>query len=242
MRKRSGGCIDGEEIVPSKSSNVRSCRDIDALAPNDIEMSSCSKSPRAGRPGHRWGHQRVATSTSLPPLMFFVHALLSFVGVVVIPSRLSYELLLGPSEQDALSAAMTRWTGRARPGTLEHGATISSGANKPRPEVVTSFHRKNGGARGESTYGSLFAAQGPSEGAHSNGHNTGYGGRRVLSQTDDDDDRYTYSSVTTFSLCFVSNFTDGDALKSALEKLFEKVSIFLSCVCFWVWGEKAMLR
>lgn len=235
--------MDGEEIALPKSSDLRSCRDIDALAPNDIEMSSCSKSHRAGRPGHRWGQRGVATSASFPPLMFFVHALLSFVGVVVIPTRLSYEVLLGPSEQDALSATITRWTGLARPDTHELGATFLSGAKEPRPELLTSFRRQNGGVHGESTHGSLFAAQGPSEGAYSNGHNTGYGGRRVLSQTDDEEaESYTYSSVTTFSLCFVSDYDNEDVLKSALEELFADVSIFLSCVCFWALGEKALLN
>lgn len=163
-----------------------------------------------------------AFSSSRPELIFFVQALLSFVGIVVIPSRISYEFLIDRSQV----------TGN---GSQQHGSSYA-----PRvPDVSVARHQHvNEPPR---TFARIILEAfrgdvGPNfdiggrYGDSSLGRTSRRSGSRVLMQTDEEEgESYTYTARTRFYLCSDQSIDlDNDELSDNIVNIFDVDEVCVS--------------
>lgn len=211
----------GEAV--SSHSSLRRRRDMGALAStSNLHVSRRGKANR-GSTGGRWWSERSAKCRAIfPVVMFLVHALLSFVGVVVIPMRLTYELLVRPDVQDkSTTANMIR--GIAHENSRDIGVRFFSLAGiGPSNERGPQLWRTQGIRGGLKTILSL-GMEGANQKANSVHRKAGTGGSRSLQSGDDDDGSnvlFKYNSSTNFSLCSTVNL-DSDVVRDALVEVLE---------------------
>lgn len=150
-----------------------------------------------------------------PALVFVAQAVLSFVGMVVLPTRVAYEVLLQPRVFEShrgepppppLSLAVRSNTGAAAAAGSSSGTLVKEGAGEGGGRRRLSDFSRDGGGGG-------------SDGLVSS-NKAGWRSRRVL-QTDDGDS-FTYTSRTQFDLCAApGSELEEDALRAGIMDVFE---------------------
>lgn len=163
--------------------------------------------PRGGGGEHcrgaREGGGKGLKSSRRPALMFLAQAVLSFVGVVVLPTRLAYEVLV------------------VRPPAASGGGV---GAAAVSLNLRTGLEGRHGGRRlGDSQGSGIWAGEREREGEREDGEGLRAAGSkgRVL-QAAGDDERFTYATRTQFHLCAAlpgSVITEG-ALRAGIVDAF----------------------
>lgn len=150
--------------------------------------------------------------------MFLAQAVLSFVGMVVIPARLAYEVLV--VQPPAASGASAGLTGAAVSLDLRSDALAVEGRGGERRRLSVS-------------HGSgLWADGGEDEGEGEGWRASGSRGRFL--QTADDEESFTYTTRTQFHLCAAlpeSELTE-EALRAGVMDVFgvEEAQVCV-CVC-----------
>ena len=159
-----------------------------------------------------------------PALIFLAQALLSFVGMVVIPTRLAYELLIQPGIATPAAA-------RAAAGSDESTRSIDvRGTPVIFPDSLAARDRAaggGGGSHGNRINGDdIVSISRKSIGVSSP---TGRTGARALQTEDEGEDNFTYTARTQFNLC-VAEGTElsEEALRDAIAEVF---NVSLSQVC-----------
>lgn len=162
-------------------------------------------------------------SFSRPELIFFVQALLSFVGIVVIPSRISYEFLIDRSQ--VTGNGSNQHGSRYAPWVPDVSVARHQHVNEPPRTfariILEAFtgdvgpNFDNGGHYGDSSMGQTFRRS----------------GSRVLMQTDEEDgESFTYTARTKFYLCSDQSIDlDTDELSGNIESIFEVDEVRVSC-------------
>lgn len=161
----------------------------------------------SGRSGVKTGSGRVA---SRPAAIFLAQALLSFIGIVVIPTRLAFDLLVQPRDDQqahgppsASPSAIFSFPKEGRSVTTP--APHASPASSVKPLVEEMMERGRHG-HGDSVSSVLV----------SRGDTKGRTGARVLMQAGSDEESYTYNANTQFNLCAFGVTLEMEALSASL--------------------------
>lgn len=165
-----------------------------------------------------------AISASRPELVFFVQALLSFVGIVVIPARLSYEFLIvrshvtdNGSQQPGSSYA---------PWVPDVSVARHQNVNEPPRTFARIILEAFKGDVGPNFY------EGGRYGDSSLERTSRRSGSRVLMQTDEEDEgeSFTYTARTKFYLCSDQSVAlNEDELRGNITNIFGVDEVRVSC-------------
>lgn len=195
-RHQGASCEDGfGEVITSNFAEVRQggCRARGAAAP-----------PCAGKGGVKY---HTCIGNRRPVLVFLAQAVLSFVGMVVIPTRLAYEVLVVQPSPIRGAAVSLDLRSEASPRTLTTGAAAGGrGGAEGRSD-----RRRLGDSRGSGLWADDSEGEGLREGSK---------GRAL--QAADDEESFTYTTRTQFHLCAAlpgSEITEG-ALRAGVMDVF----------------------
>lgn len=217
-RHQGASCEDGfGEVI---TSNYRQGRFLGRAGSEGSRSRRQGGCPSGGK-GAGKDPSSSTSSRRRPAVMFLAQAVLSFVGMVVIPTRLAYEVLVvqpPPSASAGPGAVSLDLRSGASPGALTAGAAASGRA----ADGGGGEHR-----RLSDSHGSGLGVDGGEEGE---GLRTGSKGR-VLQTAEDS---FTYTSRTQFHLCAAlpgSSITE-EALRAGVMDVFgvEETQVRV-CVC-----------
>lgn len=201
----------------------------------------------AANPAHQGGGRRMGRSPKNMTLTFVAHALISFVGVVLVPSRLAWEVLVVQSNSQHQSSLFGMMTAanverseaifrglRVKEIPVGTGGTRGGRGSIRHPGVVAwEGEGEAGGAGGEDWLPLSIGdhdGRGDAHGDHRKaGANARNSGRRAL-QTEEES--FTYASITKFHLCSqVQNLTQP-VMEDAVLEVFgvesSQVRVFFS--------------
>lgn len=205
----------------------------------------------AANPAHQGGGRRVGHSPKNMTLTFVAHALISFVGVVLIPSRLAWEVLVvqsPPQHQSSLFGMMTAANVESseaifrglRLEEIPVGTSGTRGGRRSirRPGIVAWEGVGKAGRAGGEDWVSLslgdHGGRGDALGDNSkSGANTRNSGRRTLQE---EEESFTYTSITKFHLCSqIQNLTQA-VMEDAVLEVFgvEASQVSVSWSAIWV--------
>ncbi|CAM9168630.1 unnamed protein product, partial [Ectocarpus sp. 12 AP-2014] len=170
---------------------------------------------RGGGQARGSGGSKEGAGGRRPALVFVVQAVLSFVGMVVLPTRVAYEVLLQPRvfeshRGEPPSLAVRSATGAAAVAAGSASRTlVKEGAGEGGGRRRLSHFSRDGGSGGGGGSDGLVSSK-----------KAGWRSRRVL-QTDDGDS-FTYTSRTQFDLCAApGSELEEDALRAGIMDVFE---------------------
>lgn len=172
------------------------------------------------------GGSREASGGRRPALVFLAQAVLSFVGMVVLPTRLAYEVLVQPRIFDSMDTG----SAAAPPLSLKVVEPGMGGAAGDGGGGGRNSHRRLGGI----PEGGRLSTEGSSTGVA-----WGHGSRGRFLQAADGDS-FTYTARTQFHLCArAGTELTEDALRAGIVDVFgvEPVQV---CMC--VYGSVTCVR
>lgn len=140
-----------------------------------------------------------------PALVFLAQAALSFVGMVVIPTRLAYEVLVVQPP-----------AARASAGPAAAAAAVSVDLSRTAGAAVAGG---GGGAEGRRERRRLSDSGLWVDGGSEGGRFRAAGSKGRALQTADDEESFTYSTRTQFHLCAESEITE-EALRAGVMNVF----------------------
>lgn len=158
-----------------------------------------------------------------PALMFLAQAVLSFVGMVVLPSRLAYDVLVQPPR--------TSSTPKAAAVSLDLGARSSEAA----PAALVAGGGGGGGSREKG--GRRLLSDSLSGGVWVDEEGMVGGADRTKGRAlQTDEDSFTYTSRTQFHLCALQESAiDVESLRGAVVNVFDvdeaQASVVPMCFC-----------
>ncbi|CAM9911247.1 unnamed protein product [Discosporangium mesarthrocarpum] len=146
---------------------------------------------------------------------FLAHVILSFVGVVVVPVGLSYDLLIrrGGASGNGLTgfsaSASFLWESKGGIGLF-------------RPPPPTAFEELEHAWQVEETPATLWEARGATwiAGTVESAHGTRAGSGRVLMQAEEEDESYVYATTTKMSLCVKGSVVEASVMMDAVKEVF----------------------
>lgn len=159
-----------------------------------------------------------------PAAIFFVQALLSFVGVFVIPTRLAYEVLVQPGFAETSASrgsdeSLFQLSGRGAVAVT----SAASGEIAPRPKSDNDFIRQEEEKEGRSwsaSFGGQHRVVKTERGLAVT--SAARAGGRLLMQAEDEGDSFTYGARTQFHLCVATGVQlEEEILKASIVEVFD---------------------
>lgn len=156
-----------------------------------------------------------ASDARRPALVFVAQVLLSLVGMVVIPTRLAYELLIQPgSRAGNIESATTSPFSWVHPSDVRDTPNAGSSG-------LRSLKLRAGGAVGERRPVPIVGGKTGAWPEGGRDSSKGRTGARVLMQTSEEDS-FTYTARTQFHLCVAPGATEltEEALRASIVDVF----------------------